>query len=115
MKCAVDSLAKMPGRHVCILADMLEMGSDSVNMHLDIGQYLRASGVQLVITTGELGRFIAEGAGNSAVHFDDRSELIDKLPQLLKKGDTVLVKASNGMKLGAVSDAIKEMGDRNGK
>ena len=49
------------------------------------------------------------------MHFDDRNELIAKLPGLLKKGDTVLVKASNGMKLGAVSDAIKEMGDRDGK
>lgn len=115
MKCAVDSLIKMPGRHVCILADMLEMGSDSVNMHLDIGRYVRSSGVSLVITTGELGRFIAEGAGDRAIHFENRNELIAKLPGLLKKGDTVLVKASNGMKLGAVSDAIKEIGDGDGK
>ena len=115
MKCAVDSLVKMPGRHVCVLADMLEMGSDTVMLHRDIGRYARAHGVSLVITTGELGRYIAEGAGDCAVHFEDRSELINRLPRLLKKGDTVLVKASNGMKLGAVSDAIKEIGDGDGK
>ena len=115
MKCALDSLVKMPGRHVCVLADMLEMGSDTVKLHRDIGRYARAHGVSLVITTGELGRYIAEGAGDCAVHFEDRSELINRLPRLLKKGDTVLVKASNGMKLGAVSDAIKEIGDGDGK
>ena len=49
------------------------------------------------------------------MQLEDRSELIDRVPRLLRKGDTVLVKASNGMKLGAVSDAIKEIGDGDGK
>ena len=33
MQCAIDSLVKLPGRHVCVLADMREMGEDSPEMH----------------------------------------------------------------------------------
>lgn len=33
MRCAVDSLMKLPGRHVCVLSDMREMGEGSAQMH----------------------------------------------------------------------------------
>lgn len=109
MNCAIESLVKVPGRHVCILADMLEMGENTKQMHLDVGKYARTMGVDSVICCGELGAYIAEGAGDIAVYFADRDKLIEALPKLLKKGDAVLVKASNGMKLGAVADAVKEL------
>lgn len=109
MNCAIDSLVKMSGRHVCILADMLEMGTETKRLHHDVGAYAKNKGVELVIATGDLGREIAYAAGDSAVYFEDREALIAAMPELLQQGDTVLVKASNGMKLGAVADAIKEI------
>ena len=35
--------------------------------------------------------------------------MIAALPQLLRKGDSVLVKSSKGMQIGPVADAVKEL------
>ena len=109
MRCAVDSLVKLKGRRVCILADMLEMGPDSPRLHRELGEYCGEKGVDLVLTCGPNGRLIAEGAGDRGRWFPEKRELIDALPQLLKRGDTVLVKASLGMRMSEAADAVKEL------
>ena len=35
--------------------------------------------------------------------------MIAALPTMLKRGDTVLVKASRGMQIGPVADAVREL------
>lgn len=112
MKSGIDSLSQLSGRRVCVLGDMLEMGSESEAMHLDIGSYARERGIELVLGCGRLGRLIAEGAGESGIGFDTCDELIAALPGLIKKGDTVLVKASRGMHLENAAEALKLMEDR---
>ena len=109
MRCAIDSMKELPGRHVAILADMLEMGNGGEQMHYDLGRYAVAQGVELVLSCGQLGRKIAEGAGSSGYWFESRQALANALPELLKKGDTVLVKASRGMHLEEISDLLKTM------
>lgn len=109
MRCAIDSMKELPGRHVAILADMLEMGNGGEQMHFDLGRYAVAQGVELVLSCGQLGRKIAEGAGSSGRWFESRQALANALPELLKKGDTVLVKASRGMHLEEISDLLKTM------
>ena len=44
-----------------------------------------------------------------AVHFDTREELISALPAYIRRGDAVLVKASNSMRFGEISEEIKKM------
>ena len=107
MRCAVDSLIRRPGRHVCLLADMLEMGPDSERMHLDLGRYAREKGIDLVAACGTLGRRIAEGAGDRGRWYPTTEELKAALPELLRRGDNVLVKASQGMHLDTVAEAVK--------
>ena len=107
VKSAIDSLSMLRGRHICILSDMLEQGENAPTMHTEVGQYAAAHGIDRVFTFGELGAFIARGAGDIAVHFEDKQTLIQKLPELLQPGDAVLVKASRGMKLDEVSDMLK--------
>ena len=109
MRCAVDSLAELPGRHVCLLSDMLEMGPESAEMHRDLGAYALEKGIAVVAAYGPFGREIAAGAGKAGYFFEDRESMIAALPTLLRKGDTVLVKASKGMKIGPVADAVKEL------
>lgn len=109
MRCAMDSMKDMPGRHVAILADMLEMGSGGEQMHRELGCYAVDSGITLVLCCGQLGREIAEGAGSRGRWFESRQALAEALPELLEKGDTVLVKASRGMHLEEISELLKTM------
>lgn len=110
LKSGIDSLMGLPGRHVCILGDMLELGEDSPAMHFDCGSYAAKKGVELLIACGELSRCTAEAAGERAVFFESRQELIAALPELIHEGDAVLVKASRASGFEVVSEAIKELG-----
>ncbi len=108
VKCAIDSMCGSTGRRVCVLGDMLEMGSARAERHADIGRYAVSHGVELLLCVGEMSENTARAAeGIAALHFDNNAQLIAALPELIKKGDTVLVKASHSMKLEEVSEALK--------
>ena len=109
MRCAIDSLTEIGGRHVCVLADMLEMGPESKQMHRDLGLYAADKGVELLLCAGPLGKEIAEGAGERAVWYPTVAELCAALPEKLKRGDRVLVKASRGMHLEEAAEAVKKL------
>ena len=106
--CAIDSLKTINGRKVCILGDMLEMGENKEALHAQVGRYASDNGVDLLLTVGELSRYTCTAAEEiSSLHFETNAELISKLPELIKKGDTVLVKASHSMKFDEISEALK--------
>ena len=107
VKCGVDSLLQLPGRHVCILGDMLELGEEEEAMHRDVGAYAASRGVDLVLCSGRLGAAIAEGAGERGRWFASVDELNRALPELIREGDRVLVKASRGMRFERIAEALK--------
>lgn len=108
VKCAIDSMCASRGRKVCILGDMLEMGTARAERHADIGRYAVSHGVELLLCVGEMSENTARAAeGIASLHFDSNAQLIAELPKLIKKGDTVLVKASHSMRLEEVSEALK--------
>lgn len=109
MRCAIDSLMSLSGRHVCVLSDMREMGEDSPQMHRALGEYALEKGVELAIMYGPQSAHIAEAMGARAHHFETREALIAALPQLIEKGDNVLVKASLGMHLEPAAEALKAL------
>ncbi len=109
MNCAVDSLMKMSGRHVCVLSDMRELGENSPQMHSEVGDYIKSKGVELVLACGEMSRFICEKVGERAIYFASKAELIEQLPRYIQKGDCVLVKASLGMHMENTAEALKEL------
>lgn len=110
MRSAIDSLVSLPGRHVCLLSDMLEMGEDSARMHFEVGRYAAERGAALVAACGEYSRETARGAGERGIYFESREALEAALPELLRAGDAVLVKASRGMHMETVSEAVKGLG-----
>ncbi|MCI0572187.1 MAG: UDP-N-acetylmuramoyl-tripeptide--D-alanyl-D-alanine ligase [Myxococcaceae bacterium] len=90
------------GRAVVVLGDMLELGEEEAHAHEELG--LKAAGVARVAAF--FGPRSAAGAaaarrtlGTDAAHFTDVDALLDWLTPRLTAGDTVLVKASRGMRL----------------
>ncbi|MBO7373214.1 MAG: UDP-N-acetylmuramoyl-tripeptide--D-alanyl-D-alanine ligase [Oscillospiraceae bacterium] len=106
---SVNTLMDLPGRHVCILGEMLELGEESARMHREIGAYIRSKGVDLLAVSGEMCRYMVQGFGEDAVFFPDKASLTAALPGLLQRGDAVLVKASLGAAYAEVSDFLKSL------
>ena len=102
MAAALDLLASLPGRHVAVLGEMLELGAEGPALHRRVGaQAARRSDV--LVAVGEGGALIAEGARDAGMSRDDvrpvrdlEAALVELLARL-QPGDTVLLKASRGL------------------
>ncbi len=109
MRAALDDLAARArggsgsGRLVAVLGDMLELGPDELRHHAQVGAHARAAGVQLLIAVGPL-----SGAAYGGDHVvPDAAAAAALVPGLLRQGDSVLVKASRGVGLEAVTAALR--------
>lgn len=105
---AVDSMAQLPGRKVCILGDMLELGPEGPALHRSLGEYAASQGAH-VVACGELSRHTAAGAGEGSRWFENTAQLIDALPDMIRPGDSVLVKASRRMKFEDITEALSKI------
>lgn len=105
-RAALESLSMLPGRRLAVLGDMLELGESAPALHRAVGEYAKKLGIQ-VLACGELSRETAAGSGG--LWYETAESLMDALPQLLEKGDCVLVKASHGMHLERVVEKLCEM------
>jgi UDP-N-acetylmuramoyl-tripeptide--D-alanyl-D-alanine ligase len=105
MRAALDLLAEMPGRHVALLGDMLELGSETESAHASVGK-LAAQEVEVLLTIGQLGSRIAEVARESGAsdvtHLGTKDDAVRTLAERLRPGDVLLVKASNVLHLETV-------------
>lgn len=107
MQAALGDLCRRPGRRVAVLGDMRELGPDEARYHHEIGTLARDVGVDLLIAVGTLAAHYVEGAAPlECVRFPDAHAAAAGVPELLQPGDVVLVKASRGMALEHVADAI---------
>lgn len=109
---AIESLRLLDGRKVCVLGDMLELGENTAALHRQVGERAAQAGVELVLCTGELSRSICEGArsaGGTALWFPDKDALISALPETIRMGDCILVKASHSMAFEDVTKALLEL------
>jgi len=103
MKASLDVLVKCSGRRVAILGDMRELGEAGVQMHEDVGRYAASLGLELILCVGKVSRQMFSGAEavapGKAQYFETQDELLAALPNLVREGDVILVKASRGMYL----------------
>lgn len=109
MKAAIDTLSSMEGRKILILADVLELGTNSQQMHEEVGTYLDGKSIDILFTYGTEAEYIfntGQSYVETAKHFDDKSELIKELKAIVKENDKILVKGSRGMKLEEVVEAL---------
>ena len=117
MKAGLEVLSSMkPGaRKIAVLADMKELGPDTVEFHREIGRYIAEHPVDQVLLYGELaaaiGQGIREAGGQSPFQLCDVLEQVEEwLKREAKNGDCILFKGSNSMKLG---EAVAEFMGQN--
>ncbi|PYE56281.1 UDP-N-acetylmuramoyl-tripeptide--D-alanyl-D-alanine ligase [Deinococcus yavapaiensis] len=101
MRAALDALAVREGRRIAVLGDALELGPTAPKLHREVGEYARSK-AHLTFGVGEFGALLAERS------FDSREALIEALLAEVRAGDVVLVKASRGVGLDVVVEALKE-------
>jgi UDP-N-acetylmuramoyl-tripeptide--D-alanyl-D-alanine ligase len=101
---ALNLLDDLGGRRIAVLGDMLELGSFEEAGHRMVG-CRAADVVQLLISVGKRGRWIAEeavacGLAKDRVWaVDDNSAALAHLEDMIETGDTVLIKGSRSMRM----------------
>lgn len=120
MRAAIDVLCDCTpkeGRRIAILGDMLELGKHSIAIHRAVGEYLQDRGVDLLLAVGQGGAEIAQGAievgmdpAKTMLFIDqnDVDAIVKALAFQTNAGDTLLFKASRGVRLERVINALKE-------
>jgi UDP-N-acetylmuramoyl-tripeptide--D-alanyl-D-alanine ligase len=104
---AIESVAAMKKnrKKILVLADMLELGKESLSLHRQAGELISTKDFDFLLTFGKLSRLIIDSALKCG--FDKRNVYISqdilklkrKLFSLLEKGDIILVKGSRRMRL----------------
>ena len=103
MKVSLEFLSKHTGkRKIAVLGDMFELGEYTEELHRKVGEEVVKNKIDILICAGENSKYIIDEVkkhSNIKTYFmNNNEEIVEKLNQELKKGDVVLVKASNGMK-----------------
>ena len=118
MKAGLDVLSEVEERKVAILGDMFELGADEEKLHYDTGSYAAKQETDLLIFIGTLAKQYQLGAESclsdadkspKICYFATIEEAQEALPNLLKTGDAILVKASHGMHFEKIVASLQEM------
>ena len=120
---AVTTLKGMAaeGRRVAVLGTMLELGERSGAIHREtLARALRA-GIDRYVLTGAFARAAAELPDEQAPLAADRIHLVpdvdklaDRLPELVGPRDTILLKASRGVRLERAIPVLESLGGGEG-
>lgn len=105
VQAALDVLAEMTaGRKIAVLGDMLELGRYAIEAHRQVGR--KVGGIaDLIFLVGPRSKFIAEVcrekgmAAEKIYEFSDSREAGKKLQNIIDKGDLILVKGSQNMRM----------------
>lgn len=131
MKASLDVLAFADTRKAAILGDMFELGENEKQMHREVGIHAVRKGIDVLICIGSLMKSAADGAleyleqqknaehteetpssyahfPTQICHFATKADFLREAKELLKEGDTVLVKASHGMEFPEIVEFLQQ-------
>ncbi len=111
VKASLETLCAMKGgRKVAVLGDMKELGVNEKQLHAEVGEFASKCGVDVLVTVGELAKYIGENAEGAEVHhFDTVESAAEDIDTILHKDDIVLVKASHSMHFERIVECLKEL------
>ena len=113
--CARWRICAGTGTSVSCSGDMLELGPQEAEMHAEIGRLLSTGIADYVYAYGPLSAHLAEAAkpafpDGGVRHFTEKQQLAATLLRETEPDDLVLFKASRGMKIEEIVDALQRGG-----
>ena len=114
MKAAIEYLKEIPGnRKIAVLGDMFELGDFAEDIHRKVGIEVARNNLDILITVGELAKYIAEEAEKNGMdskkilRFNSNEEAGEYLNKNMQEKDVILLKAAHGMNFSEIYNSIK--------
>lgn len=116
MKASLKYLAEFKNnRKIAILGDMLELGEYTEKLHEEVGKVVYQNKIDILITSGKNAKAISKQAKQEGMKEEaiidckNQEEIIEKLKQIIKEEDVILLKASNGMRFYELPEKIQKI------
>ncbi|OLF73925.1 UDP-N-acetylmuramoyl-tripeptide--D-alanyl-D-alanine ligase [Maricaulis sp. W15] len=112
MAAAIEALGSASptgaGRRIAVLGDMLELGPDENRLHAALADNLAAAGVDAVLPCGRRMKHLHDALPNNvrAGYAQDAGEGLEQVKSLVRPGDVVLIKGSNGSGLHKIASVL---------
>ncbi|UQS84036.1 UDP-N-acetylmuramoyl-tripeptide--D-alanyl-D-alanine ligase [Bombilactobacillus thymidiniphilus] len=107
----INNFSKVPtkGRRILVLGDMLELGEQAPQLHASIVQAISEKSIAEVYLLGDLMKNLQKQLTLPTHYYraDQQAQLIAALKADLQRNDVVLLKASNGLHLDKVVQALQ--------
>lgn len=109
MSAAAHTLSTMPGYKVMVVGDMGELGDEAEKYHRQVGQVIRHTVIDKVLSIGKYSHFISQESG-CGQHYPDKKTLVEALDNLLHTHSamTVLIKGSRSSAMEQVVEQLQE-------
>lgn len=111
---ALETLYNMKNysQRIAILGDMVGLGTDEIDMHMEIGAKIDPKQIDYLLTIGPLATHIANAARprfrkNRVFSFNNKAQLIQKLKKLMDFEAIVLIKGSRMLKLEEIIEELQ--------
>ncbi len=107
MEAAIETLTSIdtPGRHIAVLGDMLDLGKMTKDVHEEVGRFLKEQKLDFLFLVGPRMGYAyellvnAKYAKTKIAHSDNPLDALPILEKMIKPGDTILIKGSQGMRM----------------
>lgn len=112
LQAALEVLGEIPApRKIAVLGDMLELGKHTITAHRDLGKFA-ADKINLLVTVGVRAKFFSEGASKAGFKkrdiksFSNSDEAGQELLKIIKPGDLILIKGSQGIRMEKIVERL---------
>ncbi len=98
-------------RRIAVLGDMLELGPSAAELHKGLLDAVIAAGVDQLFACGPhmKGLYAAASPAIKGGYAETAQELEGLVASALRAGDAVMIKGSNGMRLGPLAASLRKL------
>ena len=106
LKAGLEVLKTCRGKPWLVLGAFGEVGPGSAEVHHEMGQLIRSSGIVRLLAVGSDARNTVKAFGEGATFFENQNDLISALQQELTGDETILIKGSRAQRMENIAAAL---------